>query len=317
VSICANVLLFGANSTVAYLTGSLSLLASAVDSFLDLISQIIIFFALRSNRNVDRARWPLGRSRMEPVGIIVVASLMGVAALQIGIESTSRFVRGLQDASSISRPELTALTVGLMSAAIVIKACLFVYCFRLRHVSHSMYILAEDHRNDVLSNTVALSAAAFAYAHPDGWWVDPVGAVLISVYIFLRWVHLGREQAAYLVGKAPEPAFLNLVTNLAEAHHATMTCDVVRAYHFGERLLVEVEVIMPSDTTLLVAHDESLSLQKKIELLEEVERCHVHVDYVTRGGEDEHKMLFDVPEQDKATGYARVDPEGVTPEGVV
>jgi cation diffusion facilitator family transporter len=236
------VILLGASAAVAFLTGSLWLLASAVGSFLDLVSQIIIFFALRSNRNVDRSRWPLGRSRMEPVGIIVVASLMAVAALLIGFESILRFARGLADKSAIHRPELTPTTIGIMSVAILIKACLFVYCFRLRHMSHSLYILAEDHRNDVLSNSVALSAAAIASAQPAAWWVDPMGALLISVYIFLRWVHLGREQAACLVGKAPEAEFLERVTALANAHYPTMACDVVRAYHFGERVLVEVEV---------------------------------------------------------------------------
>jgi len=53
---------------------------------------------------------------------------------------------------------------------------------------------------------------------------------------------------------------------------------------------------MDQYTTLKIAHDVSLSLQKKIELLSEVERAHVHVDYEFRD-ENEHKSHF--PEDDE------------------
>ena len=51
-----------------------------------------------------------------------------------------------------------------------------------------------------------------------------------------------------------------------------MQVDIIRAYHFGPRFLVEIEMVMPMETTLKVAHDASLELQKKVEELDEVER---------------------------------------------
>ena len=46
--------------------------------------------------------------------------------------------------------------------------------------------------------------------------------------------------------------------------------DVVRAYHFGPKFLVEIEIVMPEETPLRESHDVGILLQHKIERLEEV-----------------------------------------------
>jgi divalent metal cation (Fe/Co/Zn/Cd) transporter len=42
---------------------------------------------------------------------------------------------------------------------------------------------------------------------------------------------------------------------------------------------VEIDIVMDEDTPLSKAHDVSQQLQDKIEVLPNVERCFVHVDY--------------------------------------
>ena len=76
---------------------------------------------------------------------------------------------------------------------------------------------------------------------------------------------------------------------MSDKHHLSMSVDVVRAYHFGKRFLVEIEVVLPKDMCVEDAHDIALELQKKVEKLHKVERAFVHVDYMTRE-ENEHKQ---------------------------
>ena len=73
---------------------------------------------------------------------------------------------------------------------------------------------------------------------------------------------------------------------MAETHDPAATLDLVRAYHFGPKFLVEVEIVMAADTPLRESHDTGIMLQHKIELLEEVDRCFVHVDYQFRDADD-------------------------------
>lgn len=82
--------------------------------------------------------------------------------------------------------------------------------------------------------------------------------------------------------------FIDEVRVLADMHHPLMKADIVRAYHFGNNYLVELEVILPENMRVREAHDISLSLQKRVEELDAVERAFVHVDYLPRDY-DEHK----------------------------
>ena len=77
----------------------------------------------------------------------------------------------------------TVLAIGT-----ALKLALYFYCVRLRDKSDSMGALAEDHLNDVFSNTAAIVIAVIAVLWRRGWWVDPVGGILISVAIIFRWV---------------------------------------------------------------------------------------------------------------------------------
>ncbi|CAA7040586.1 unnamed protein product [Microthlaspi erraticum] len=53
----------------------------------------------------------------------------------------------------------------------------------------------------------------------------------------------------------------------------------IRAYTFGSHYFVEVDIVLRADMPLQVAHDIGESLQEKLELLDEIERAFVHLDY--------------------------------------
>lgn len=62
-------------------------------------------------------------------------------------------------------------------------------------------------------------------------------------------------------------------------HPQIQQVDTVRAYHVGEKVFVECDVIMDPQTTLKVSHDIGEALQHGLEMFDDVERAFVHVDY--------------------------------------
>jgi divalent metal cation (Fe/Co/Zn/Cd) transporter len=94
------------------------------------------------------------------------------------------------------------------------------------------------------------------------------------------WAQTGLHYFRCLAGRTAEPRFLSQLTFIASHHHdAIQQIDTVRAYHFGEGFLVEIDVVVPPNMLLREAHDVGESLQFKIEKLPQVERCFVHLDY--------------------------------------
>lgn len=90
---------------------------------------------------------------------------------------------------------MTFMLYVILGVAAGLKVILYLYCVALQKQSESMLALAEDHRNDIMSNVVAIMTGAAASWWHDGWWIDPLGGILISLYIIYSWGAICKEQA--------------------------------------------------------------------------------------------------------------------------
>ena len=77
------------------------------------------------------------------------------------------------------------------------------------YADSTLEALAQDHWNDCLSNAVAAAALLCALSNDRLWVLDPIGAVIISLYIIFSWYSTGREQIEQLTGKAAPAEFID------------------------------------------------------------------------------------------------------------
>jgi divalent metal cation (Fe/Co/Zn/Cd) transporter len=98
-----------------------------------------------------------------------------------------------------------------MVAILVIKLFLYYLCKRANHkaatvtskralqlADPTLEALAQDHWNDTLSNGVAAAALIIALYSDSLWFLDPIGAILISLYIIWSWYETGKDQIEQL-----------------------------------------------------------------------------------------------------------------------
>jgi cation diffusion facilitator family transporter len=216
---------------------------------------------------------------------------MGTASLALMKEGATAIGEGLSSAPPVLHVD--AVTYAAMGTGVVLKVGLLALCWGLRHLNPTVGALALDHRNDALSNLVTLTSVAVAGSLGGSWWlVDPICACVIAVYVLTTWVETGWEQVRLLSGLSADPRTLSTITRIAAFHDPRVThVELVRAYYFGTRLLVEVDVVMDRDTPLHIAHDVSESIQREVEAMDEVERAFVHVDYdAFHDPDDEHGL---------------------------
>ena len=282
---------------VAYIrTMSLSVLAALLDSVLDVVSQVVLNYTEKhSSMHRSSAFYPAGAARLEPIGVLTCAALMGMASFEVLKESFTTLIYQTDTLESMTLQQ-ERYSFWSMVTIVVVKLLLLVLCRKAsRRGSYNgqasadptLEALAQDHWNDCLSNGVAAVALLCALYSPNLWIVDPIGAIVISFYIIYSWYHTGKEQIEQLTGKSAPQELIEELMELAEHFDERMMVDTIRAYHFGPKFLVELEVVLPRDTLLVESHDLGMELQYEIEGREEVERCFVHIDYETRDY-DEH-----------------------------
>jgi cation diffusion facilitator family transporter len=283
-TLVVNISLMLIKAVASYLSGSLSILSSLVDSAVDITSGLVIWLTARAIRKRDPYLYPRGRTRLEPLALVIVSVIMAVASVQMIIQSTNSIVSG------DINPRVDIPTLAIMVATVIVKFGLYMAC-RLQKDNPSIAVLSQDHRNDCVSNTGALLCA---YGAQHLWlYLDPIGAILVCLYIAFTWFQTGKEQLKILSGKTADPEFINRVIKLCLDHDAEIQfIDTVYVYHFGLHFLVEVHIVLDPEMSLKSSHDISESLQIKIEALPEVERAFVHCDYeFEHNPTDEHKVV--------------------------
>lgn len=137
------------------------------------------------------------------------------------------------------------------------------------------------------------------------WWLDPAGAAFLSLFIIFDWSSTCFEQVTRLSGSAVEDQiFSKLVfmcyryviwTSRSLLNVKKLTCRICRfspivkgfktltAYHAGDGVWVEVDILLDEKTQLVEAHDVAECLQYCLEGLSEVDRAFVTCDYAEEG----------------------------------
>ncbi|GMT20893.1 hypothetical protein PFISCL1PPCAC_12190, partial [Pristionchus fissidentatus] len=290
-----NVILAIAKAIASYATGSLSIISSLVDSMVDITSGALILYSTRAIRKRDPYVYPRGRTRLEPMILVIISIVMGFASLQLLIESIKRIATGDMDV------EMDLSSALIMVGTIVVKGLLVLVCKKYAS-DPSIRVLAQDHRNDCISNTVTLICAGMApvgsskrnlLGMPSVSMLDPIGAIIVSLYIMHTWWGTGKEHVLMLSGKSAKPEFHNRIIKVCIDHDPRIEAiDTVHVYHYGMKFLVEVHIVLDENMPLKVAHDISESLQINIESLPDVERAFVHTDYeYDHLPADEHKVV--------------------------
>ncbi|KAH9935346.1 CDF-like metal transporter [Fomitopsis serialis] len=284
-SLIGNAVLCALQLYAAITSGSLSLIATSVDAVFDFGSNVVLYWLHKKAESMDTNKWPVGGSRLETIGNIVYGCLMSSVNLVVLVESVQELIEHSGGSDSFHIPSLVAV-----GAALGVKFLLFLYCSSFRAQSSQVHVLWEDHRNDIFINGFGLlmSAGGSRWA----WWLDPMGAIILSVGVIGAWGYTIYTQFELLAGKSAPHDFMQLlIYNAMTFSDEIEKVDTVRAYHSGPNWFVEVDIVMDANTPLWKAHDISQQLQDKIEILPNVERAFVHVDHETTHAPEHRKNV--------------------------
>ncbi|RYO84415.1 hypothetical protein DL764_009340 [Monosporascus ibericus] len=279
INVVANVLLLAGKAVSALSTGSLSLIASLVDSALDLLCTLIVW---STNKLVQwrldalRKRFPVGRRRLEPLGILVFSIIMVISFIQILQESVQKLL------PLEGEPEMLSFTaIGALLATIVIKGIIGLGCLRIK--TTQVQALVQDCKTDVFFNTLSL-LFPFIGQKAHIWWLDPAGAAILSLFIIYDWGQTCFENISRLSGEAASPHLLQKLMYLAYRFSPVVIgFKSIKAYHAGDGIWAEFDVLLDGNANLRHTHDIAETLQYCAEGLPEVDRAFVTTDYSPSG----------------------------------
>ncbi|KLJ13053.1 hypothetical protein EMPG_11980 [Blastomyces silverae] len=275
-SFVANVILAILQLYGAIASGSLSLFTTMADAIFDPLSNLTLLICHKAVKRVDARKFPAGKARIETAGNIFFCFLMTAVSLVLIAFSAKSLADGsTEETLAFKIPPIVAVCI-----AFATKLALFLYCWALRNQYSQVRILWEDHRNDLFINGLGILTSVGGSRLK--WWIDPTGAMVLSCAIAVLWLRTAYSEFQLLIGVTADTQTQQLITYISMTHSPLIQAiDTVRAYTSGPRLVVEVDIVMDRNESLLATHDVAEELQIKLESLPDVERAYVHVDYET------------------------------------
>lgn len=273
-----NICLLGIKAYAAIASGSLIVLASLLDSALDLVSGFILVViewkiaSVKSDTEVA-SMYPLGTHHWESIGTLVFSSFMFVASTRL-IEDGATTLADISKA----RADITTPTFVVIGCVVFTKAIAFIICRAYK--SSMIRALADDHRNDVLTNSIGL-AGLFLTSYVSAYF-DPSISLLTCAWLLRVWGGNIYEQAMQLSSKMADKDYLNELTFLARnCDPRLVAVDTVRAVTSGSGYIVEIDLVLPPDMPLREAHDIGEKFQMFLERHEtlNVARAYLHLDW--------------------------------------
>ncbi|KAG5657138.1 hypothetical protein KAF25_001727 [Fusarium avenaceum] len=276
VNFIANGILLAGKLAVIVSVPSMSVLASLVDAVLDFLSTIIVWITTRliSSSHHDQYSYPVGRRKLEPLGVLVFSIIMITSFVQVGLECIQRLMDPEHPILELGIP-----AIAIMVSTIVIKGACWIWCRVVKN--SSVRALAEDAKTDVIFNTGSILFPIIGF-YARVWWLDAFGGLFLSMVVIFNWSQTSAHHVRNLSGFSAQPDERNLLLYLT-MRFATAIRQIqnLRAYHAGDKLFVEVDIVLSAATPLKDSHDLSEVLTYFLESVPIVDRAFVHVDYTS------------------------------------
>lgn len=248
ISSCVALVLVTLKLSVGIISGSVAVLASAIDSLLDMVVSAFNYFALHNSDKEPDEKFNFGRRKLEPLAAVIEGTIISLSALFILYEAISKMVQG----NIIAHLDASLIVMGV---SIIITAGLVLFLNYVAKKTGNMVIQADalHYKTDLLSNGAVLASLAFI-ALTDYTIIDPILGIGISIYMLYSAFPLIRDGIMMLLDAALDSESVKKISDLLDSQLDINSYHDLRTRCSGSEIYISVHIVFNVSTSLFDAH---------------------------------------------------------------
>ncbi len=262
IALLSNLLISAAKLTAGILGHSQAVVADAVHSASDSVTDIAVLVGVRFWSAPADEKHPHGHRRIETM----VSAAIGLVLVVVAVGIVWHALETLQEQHEQS-PGWIALAAALVS--ILGKELLYRWSAAVgrRVKSRALVANAWHHRSDGLSSIpAALAVLAAKLLGPEWILVDHVGAVVVSLFILrAAWV-IARPALGELIDTGAPEADLKRIRQIAISTDGVRDVHGLRTRYSGTGLQVDLHVKVNAELSVSEGHDISELVKRRLVL---------------------------------------------------
>lgn len=232
VGIVLNVLLFIGKYVAGFISGSVSVMADALNNLSDAGSSVVTLMGFHFAGKKPDPEHPFGHGRIEYISGLIVSGLIMYMGLELLQSSVGK----------ILHPEdmkVNAITITILIISILVKVYMAIYNrgFGNRIDSSAMKATSIDSLSDCIATFVVLLSMILYYFTKIN--LDGVSGLVVAAFILIAGFTSAKETLSPLLGEAPDAEFVKNVEELVLSHSDVVGIHdmIVHDYGPGRRMI--------------------------------------------------------------------------------
>ncbi|HEY0866241.1 MAG TPA: cation diffusion facilitator family transporter [Fimbriimonas sp.] len=242
----------------AFLTGSISLLSEAVHSATDIVASTIAYYSVRAASAPPDEEHPYGHGKIESMAGFVESVLLLLIVVYIVMEAVSRLLHGAQVAN---------LDVGIY---VMLFSCVTSYgtgryVSRVGESTESLALRSNgQHLMVDFWTSVGVLGGLLVTRLTGLTSADPLLALALAVWIARNAAKLSYEAYQQLIDRRMEVAEIAKIHETIRDTRGVISYHKLRTRHSGNAHQIDVHIVVPSEWSVVQAHDLADELEQKL-----------------------------------------------------
>ena len=252
--------------TIGIASGSVAVLASAIDSLLDMAISLFNFFAIKKSEEKPNEVYQYGKGKIQAIAAVIEGTVITVSGLYIIYMAIEKLIAGSE--TSLLTPSILA-----MLFSIVVTYLLVQYLMKIAKKTDSIVIKADalHYKTDLWSNAAVLLSLALVYFTG----IDSIDALFglgIGVYIIYSAYEIIEEGIAILLDRSLEGDTVAQIGEIISNHPEVTSYHWLKTRTDGSTNFVEFHMVLRPNMLLLEAHRIADEVEDRIMSLEASKR---------------------------------------------
>ena len=229
-------------------TGSASILASLLDSTVDIIASLIIMYAVMISQAPADKEHRFGHGKAEPLASLAQSAFIAGSAFYLILYAFE---------SWLEESQLHQVSIGLwvMSLSLVLTLLLVVFQHYVVYKTKSTAIQSDalHYVSDILTTLIVLVGLMFSELK----WLDPLLAVFIALWNLRSAYVIGRDSVNQLMDGEIDDDMRSEIMRIILATPRVQGFNDLRTYRSGPNCFVQFDLELDDQLTLFESHEIS------------------------------------------------------------
>ncbi len=273
IGIVINAVLFVLKLFAGILSGSVTVIADAVNNLSDFGSSAVTLFGFKLSAKPADREHPFGHARYEYISALIVAFVV----MAIGVTLAKTSVEKILTPEVIRPGVLTYVILGVSVLLKVLQMCVYLK-FGKKINSSALTACAADSRNDIISTSVVIAATVVMQVFSlniDGW-----AGLAVSVFILFSGGSLVKSTIDPLLGTVPDKELVDSIKSRLLSYKGILGVHDLMIHNYGASyVFAVVHAEVSADNDFMVCHDLIDEIEREFYEQMNVHMC-IHMDPV-------------------------------------